>query len=59
MILYAITPDGSRVSFPATYTTSKESVFLRGMTSNTTSLNVTYGGDIHLCERRCAPKQRW
>lgn len=45
MILYAITPDGSRVSFPATYTTSKESVFLRGMTSNTTSLNVTYGGE--------------
>ena len=45
MILYAITPDGARANFPATYSTSKESVFLRGQTSNTTSLEVMYGGE--------------
>lgn len=50
MILYITSPEGVRVNFPATYTTTKENVFLRGVTSNTTSLNVTYGGETFTSE---------
>ena len=47
MILNIITPEGTKSTFPATYSTAKENTFLRGqVSSSVTSVDVQYGGEL-------------
>lgn len=45
MIEYIVTPEGKRAPLPATFSTAKENLFLRGFSSGTSSVDVQYKGE--------------
>lgn len=45
MIEYIVTPEGKRANLPATFSTAKENLFLRGFSSGTSNVNVQYKGE--------------